>query len=295
MKQQIAAVKSEKESRLKEELENIKQKAGTKMSRILELLQNKTAGKWLSTMPMQSLGYDLNKQDFRDGIRARYDWDVPGTPNYCQCGQKNSMDHTLICKLGGYVGMRHNRIRDLEADLMREVCHDVKVEPELLPIENERTRRGNVADKARLDVSGVGVWGSYERTFLDIRIMHPNSPSYLNKPVEQVFITHEQEKKRSYNERVLQVERGSFTPIVLSTYGGCGIEAERHHKRIARLIADKKNEEYADVINHIRTKLSVCLVKSIVTAIRGVRGKKNRLAAPLSSLEYNLIERFDDK
>ena len=81
--------------------------------------------------------------------------------------------------------------------------------------------------------------------------------------------------------------------MVFSTYGGCGEEADRHHKRIARLIANKKNEEYADVINHIRTKLSVSLVKSVVTAIRGVRGKKNRSAAPISSLEYNLIERFD--
>ena len=58
--------------------------------------------------------------------------------------------------------MRHNRIRDLEADIMREVCHNVQVEPELLPIENEnREVKGNQAEKARLDVSGVGVWGSY--------------------------------------------------------------------------------------------------------------------------------------
>ena len=32
----------------------------------------------------------------------------------------------LICKLGGYVSLRHNRVRDLEAELMKEVCHDVR-------------------------------------------------------------------------------------------------------------------------------------------------------------------------
>ena len=53
--------------------------------------------------------------------------------------------------------MRHNRVRDLEAELMKEVCHDVRIEPELLPIEGERQRRGNTAEKARLDVSGIGV------------------------------------------------------------------------------------------------------------------------------------------
>ena len=95
-------------------------------------------------------------------------------------------------------------------------------------------------------------------------------------------------KKRNYNERVLQVERGSFTPIVGSTFGGWGKEAERHHRRIATLIAAKKNEEYADVISHIRTRLRFSLLRSILTAIRGVRGK-SRPAEPLSSVAFNLI------
>ena len=42
-----------------------------------------------------------------------------------------------------------------------------QVEPELLPIERDGTptRCSNTADKARLDVAGVGVWGDYEKTF----------------------------------------------------------------------------------------------------------------------------------
>ena len=87
--------------------------------------------------------------------------------------------------------MRHNRIRALEAELMREVFHDVKIEPELLPIDGDQNRSGNTADKARLDVSGVGVWGTYEKTFLDI----PNSQSYINKPLHQVYLSHENGRK----------------------------------------------------------------------------------------------------
>ena len=75
------------------------------------------------------------------------------------------------------------------------------------------------------------------------------------KIVEEVYVAHEQEKKRSYNERVLQIERGTFTPIVGSTFGGWGNEADKHHKRIATLIALKRNEEYSDVINYIRIYL----------------------------------------
>ena len=53
------------------------------------------------------------------------------------CGAKNSVDYTLICAKGGYVALRHNALRDLNADLQREVCKDVIVEPKLLPLENE--------------------------------------------------------------------------------------------------------------------------------------------------------------
>ena len=60
--------------------------------------------------------------------------------------------------------MRHNRVRDLEASLMKEVCHNVQIEPELLPLERDGlSRRGNTAEKARLDVAGVGVWGAYTK------------------------------------------------------------------------------------------------------------------------------------
>ena len=261
-----------------------------KMQRILELSKEKGCGAWLTSLPIQSLGYTLNKQEFRDSVCLRYGWNIPNTPSYCQCKSENDVNHALNCKLGGYVAMRHNRVRDLEAALMKEVCHNVQIEPELLPIERDGLpRRGNSADKARLDVAGVGVWGAYEKTFLDIRIMHPNSPSYVNKPIVEVYAMHEQEKKRSYNERVLQIERGSFTPVVGSTFGGWGKEAEKHHKRIAKLIALKRNEDYADVINYIRTRLRFSLLKSILTAVRGVRGK-SRPAEPISSIAFNLIE-----
>ena len=63
-----------------------------------------------------------------------------------------------------------------------------------------------------------------------------------------------------------------------------------YHKRIASLLAEKRNERYADVINHIRTRLRFCVLRSVLMAVRGVRGK-SREAAPISSLSFNLIER----
>ena len=84
------------------------------------------------------------------------------------------------------------------------------------------------------------------------------------------------EKKRTFNERIIQVEKGSFTPIVMSTFGGMGSEAERFHKRLAELIAEKRNESYPSVVNYIRTRLRFCLLKSILIGLRGIRGKRTR-------------------
>ena len=170
---------------------------------------------------------------------------------------------------------------------MKEVCHDVQLEPALIPVEEDNIY-DITDDRKRPDVAGVGVWGPYEKTFLDIMITHPNCPSYANKPINQIYANHERVKKRKYNERIVHIEKGSFTPIIGSTFGGWGAEANRHHNRIAALMAEKKNESYADVINYIRTRLRFSMLKSVLIAIRGVRGK-SKTAAPISNLSFNLI------
>ena len=68
-------------------------------------------------------------------------------------------------------------------------------------------------------MSDIRVWGPFEETFLDIRVMHPIATSYVDKSIDQVYIAHEKEKKRAYNEQVIQTEKGTFTPIVMSTSG----------------------------------------------------------------------------
>ena len=286
----LKRLKSEKEESFLVKLEDLKTVMNEKTRRYVELAGEKGAGAWLSALPLQTLGYVLNKQEFRDSIYLRYGWMIPNTPAYCGCKEKNSVNHTLNCKLGGYVTMRHNNIRDLEASLLKEVCKDVKVEPELLPIGNVETQSSNRADKARLDVSAVGVWSSMERTFLDVRVMHPNSPSYIDKTPDQIYSQHEKEKKRSYNHRIMHVDKGSFTPLIYSTTGGMGPEATRFHKRLAELISVKRGESYADVVNHIRTKIRFSLLRSILLAIRGERGRRWRdKEVQLADLSLNLI------
>ena len=53
-----------------------------------------------------------------------------------------------------------------------------------------------------------------------------------------------------------------------------GPECTKYHKRLAELIANKRNESYADVMNFIRTKIRFSILKCTLVAIRGERGKK---------------------
>ena len=147
-------------------------------------------------------------------------------PGSCGCGQQNSMNHLLICKKGGYVNMRHNALRDCEAKLMKEVCRDVRTEPMLIPTDEELVT-GTAADRARLDVAGRGVWSGYERTFVDVKVVHPTADTHMQKQLKAVYVGAEKEKKAKYNQRVIDIEKGTFTPTCIYDFwwDGSGMPA----------------------------------------------------------------------
>jgi hypothetical protein len=127
------------------------------------------------------MGYNLNKQEFHDSVKLRYGWRITNIPNHCACGEKNKIDHTLIRRTGGHVIFRHNRIRDLNAKFLRQVCHNVVPEPELIPVECDSflTTQGNRADKAHLDISANGLWGPFQKTMFDLRIFPMLRPTRI--------------------------------------------------------------------------------------------------------------------
>ncbi len=62
-----------------------------------------------------------------------------------------------------------------------------------------------------LTVSGVA---DMKKTFIDVRVFNPYAPS--NRKSKSTNL----EKKRAYEQRIIEVEHASFTPIVLSASGG---------------------------------------------------------------------------
>ena len=72
--------------------------------------------------------------------------------------------------------------------------------------------------------------------------------------------------------RVLQLEKGSFVPLVFTTIGGMAPEARRFIRRLAELIAAKTKEKYSQVMCNIRTRLSMSdIMRSVSVGVRGVR------------------------
>lgn len=50
-------------------------------------------------------------------------------------------------------------------------------------------------------------------TFFDVRVFNPLAKSNMNSNLDAVFKSNKREKKRECNQRMIDVNHGSFTPI----------------------------------------------------------------------------------
>ena len=86
-----------------------------------------------------------------------------------------------------------------------------------------RYATANREDGARLDVVARDFWGqNRQRAFFDVRVFNPFVRSYSHLPLSRCYRTHEQEKRRAYDERIREVERACFSPLVFAASGGMG-------------------------------------------------------------------------
>ena len=53
------------------------------------------------------------------------------------------------------------------------------------------------------------------------------------------------------NARVINVQKSTFMPVVLSTHGRLAPECQTLFKRAAKLISEKRKERYADVMGYV--------------------------------------------
>ena len=237
-----------------------------------DLAQLKGASAWLNALPLKEEGYSLSKREFYDALQLRYRWGLNRLPTNCVCSKRFDVDHAMQCTNGGFIHKRHDKIRNTIAKLLDEVCHDVRIEPPLQPLSGEvLPPTANTDDEARLDVSARDFWFDGGLAFFDVRVFNPFAKTHLNTKLETVFNQNERQKKSHYNQRVITVEHGSFSPIVLSAYGGFGKETDRFITKLTNKLSEKKEIPNSVMANYIRTKLSFELVRSQVLCVRGSR------------------------
>ena len=110
-----------------------------------------------------------------------------------------------------------------------------------------------------------------QRAYLDVSVFNPFAQRYLSRTLRSAYETNEKEKKRDYNERVLQIQDGSFTPLVFSCFGGMGRECKSFYDRIAELMAIKRDVSKSESVSWLRCRLNFSLIRSVSLCLRGSR------------------------
>ena len=154
--------KKESDVLLKEKIHTVNQKIDAQTKNAIDDANQPGASSWLSATPLEQYGFSLNKAEFRDAIMLRYGKELMGLPATCPCGRKYDTALALNCKKGGFVTIRHNNIRDYEANLLAKIHTDstfssFETEPSLQPVEGEIVN-GIPGDNARPSVRAGGVW-----------------------------------------------------------------------------------------------------------------------------------------
>ena len=242
------------------------------MARNLEQLSEPGASSWVGAIPLKEQGLNLNRAEFNDAMCLRYDKPLKNLPSKCPCGKKFTTTHAMNCKRGGFISARHDNIRNFTARLLKEVCNDVQIEPPLQPTGGAQLPKGSLTeDGARPDIRARGFWRKGQQAFFDVRVTDADNHSQSTRTLKAILQTHENEKKKHYNSRVMEVEQGTFTPLVSTAKGVTAPEATRFYKTLASKIATKTGEQYNDVTRLIRVKLSFLALRSALLCLRGSR------------------------
>ena len=174
---------------------------------------------------------------------------------------------------------------------MREAsCKDVKVEPGMAPVNASLYKSSTITQSdARLDISAIGVYSPFERSFFDIRVTHPNCASNEYKDLKQIYMEHENAKRVAYEERVLQAEKGSFIPLIFTTSREMGPSSKILLKRLVEKLSFIKREKTNIIMNHIRTRIRFAILRSTVIALRGNRGKIHSNYISFDNVSLNIV------
>ena len=295
-KEQVKIARSKTMLKIRENQEKhtneIKAKQPTDIQRKLAQISEPGASSWLGGLPLSQHGFDLCKGEFQDAMCLRYNKPLKNLPTHCPCTQRFTVTHALNCYKGGFINARHDSIRDLEGHMLKSICHDVEIEPTLQTVNNTTNfgRSANTSEEARLDIRARGFWRLGQKAFFDVRVTNAECDSQISATVSSVLRKHEMAKKREYNQRIIEVEHGTFTPLVFTTSGAMGHECTKFHKTLAEKMSVKSGEKYEDIMRYIRVKISFLVLKATLLCLRGSRSLKKNVEVGGEDFSQSLRE-----
>ena len=200
-------------------------------------------------------------------------WELTQLPESCVCGVKFGLQHALSCKNGGFVTIRHNQVTNITATLLNEICNDVQIEPQLESLSGKYfdAKTANKHEDAQLDISTRELWCYGQKALFDIRVFNPIASIYRNTPLSKCYTINENEEERQYNERIFQIENGSFAPLVMTSNGGFGRECGQFNLKLAERIVEKRKQPYSITSSWIKRKIIFSLLRSTGLCLRGSR------------------------
>ena len=87
----------------------------------------------------------------------------------------------------------------------------------------------------------------------------------------------------------MQVEHGTFTPLVMSATGGMGRECQKFYTRLSESIAEKRGQNYSVTVSWIRRKICFSLINSLGLCLRGSRNLYSNNEIIVKSIQEDSI------
>ena len=103
-------------------------------------------------MSYQWLSVRSKQTTILDCVRFCYGWGLTNTPSKCSSRSKMDIQNAMSCKKGGFITIRHNDLRNMNENLLKELWKDVDIEPHLLPVMGEpfTKKTANTSIEAKL-------------------------------------------------------------------------------------------------------------------------------------------------
>lgn len=111
--------------------------------------------------------------------------------------------------------------------------HDAKVETELLQSRKLGKNAVNIRDENLVDISLRGFRNTGQQEFYDTIVFYSNTRLYYNVDIQKYYGLNERERKKAYNERMLNMEQRTLVSIVLKFNQKIGRDSQIFYRAIS--------------------------------------------------------------